>query len=79
MGGFFEGGEVEDGFVVYYRTNYFFQVTYADLSLIDNGYNMLDVYPAAFDKTPLLKGLYERVMSLPNVKKHCDARPVTPM
>jgi len=54
-------------------------VTYADLSLIDNGYNMLDIYPAAFDKTPLLKGLYDRVMALPNIKKHCDARPVTPM
>ena len=54
-------------------------MTWADLFLADVGYNMIEVYAPALDNTPLLKALYERVMALPNVKKHCDARPVTPM
>ena len=55
------------------------QVTWADLALADVGFTMLDLYPPAFDKTPLLKALYDRVMELPAVKKHCESRPKTPL
>ena len=51
----------------------------ADLALADAGYNMLQLYSPAFDNTPVLKALYDRVMALPNVKKHCDSRPLTPV
>jgi len=53
-------------------------VTWADLALADMGFNMLNLYPPVFDKTPLLKALFDRVMALPNVKRYCAARPATP-
>ena len=55
------------------------QVTWADLALVDVGFTMIDLYPTAFDKSPLLKALYDRVMALPAVKKHCDTRPTSPL
>ena len=53
----------------------FFQVTWADLALIDVGSLMLKQYPTCFDKTPLVKALYDRVIALPRIKKHIETRP----
>ena len=55
------------------------QLTWADLALVDVGFTMLCLYPSAFDNSPALKALYDRVTALPAVKKHCDTRPESPL
>lgn len=55
----------------------YFQLTFADLTFLDVYEMLTSTLKITFDGCPELKGHFEKIANIPNIKKWLGSRPVT--